>query len=230
METDLFAGPAVSVNATEMALSMIRAAILNGRLAPAQRLKEGDLADELGISRTPVREALVILQTEGLVEAPRNRGARVRAYSAEELGHVWALRALLEGLAARKAATRIEDAQLEQVRAAADDFAAIADRDSQLEELVAHNARFHDLIIAAAASPRLAAMIAQARSVPLTYQALRWYTPHELEVSRFFHSRILAALTAHDPDRAEANMREHLQEGRAILLAHMAQRSSAHTA
>src|SRR2546426_12550534 len=94
-------------NASVAATELIREAIVDGRLAPGQRLKEEELARELGISRTPVREALLVLQSEGLVAAEPNRGATVRAHDAADLDDLHQLRALLEGYAARRAATRI---------------------------------------------------------------------------------------------------------------------------
>src|SRR5262249_56198124 len=78
-------------NASAAATELIRGAILDGRLPPGQRLKEEELARELGISRTPVREALLVLQTEGLVDAAPNRGAVVRAHDAADLQDLYHL-------------------------------------------------------------------------------------------------------------------------------------------
>src|SRR5438309_11120403 len=94
-------------NASMAATELIREAIVDGRLEPGRRLKEEELARELGISRTPVREALLVLQSEGLVAAEPNRGASVRAHDAADLDDLYQLRALLEGYAARRAAPRI---------------------------------------------------------------------------------------------------------------------------
>src|SRR5579864_4506652 len=91
-------------NASAAATELIREAILDGRLEPGARLKEEELARELGISRTPVREALLVLQAEGLIVAEPNRGASVRRHDAEDLHDLYQLRALLEGHAARRAA------------------------------------------------------------------------------------------------------------------------------
>src|SRR5207249_3993911 len=88
-------------NASAAATELIREAIVDGRLVPGERLKEEELAHELGISRTPVREALLVLQAEGLVDAAPNRGAVVRAHDAVDLDDLYQLRALLEGYAAR---------------------------------------------------------------------------------------------------------------------------------
>ena len=103
------AHPSLGRNASSGAADLIRQAIVEGRVLPGERLKEEELAQQLGISRTPVREALLILQTEGLVEASPNRGATVRSYELPDLEDMYELRALLEGNAALRAATRIDD-------------------------------------------------------------------------------------------------------------------------
>src|SRR5437899_9647281 len=94
-------------NASMAATELIREAIIDGRLEPGRRLKEEELARELGISRTPVREALLMLQAEDLIVATPNRGATVRVHDANDLHDLYELRALLEGYATRRAAERI---------------------------------------------------------------------------------------------------------------------------
>ena len=94
---------------------MLREAILSGELAPGQVLGEEQLGRQLGISRTPVREALVLLRTEGLVETPPNRPAVVRGFDRESLHEIYSLRAVLEGYAARLAAERLSDGDLEEL-------------------------------------------------------------------------------------------------------------------
>src|ERR1700682_3154662 len=121
-------------NASVAATELIREAILEGRLEPGARLKEEELARELGISRTPVREALLMLQAEGLIETVPNRGAVVRTHDADDLIDLYQLRALLEGYAARQAAARVSDEELDLLRESCDRFDAIADTD--IRELV----------------------------------------------------------------------------------------------
>ena len=90
----------------------LRQGILDGTYAQGARLGEADLADALGVSRTPVREALRRLGSEGLLATLPNKGARVRTWTAGELGDIFDLRALLEGHAAARAATRVTDADI----------------------------------------------------------------------------------------------------------------------
>src|SRR2546428_6573925 len=140
-------------NASMAATELIRAAIIDGRVEPGRRLKEEELARELGISRTPVREALLMLQAEGLVVATPNRGAMVRVHDAEDLDDLYQLRALLEGHAARRAAIRISDAALDELGASCERFAALVDG-GELSEIVRENALFHNTILEAAGSQR----------------------------------------------------------------------------
>ena len=131
-------------NASVAATELIREAILDGRLDPGSRLKEEELARELGISRTPVREALLMLQAEGLIETVPNRGAVVRTHDAEDLIDLYQLRALLEGYAARQAAARVTDEEIGLLRESCDRFDKIAGDD--FRELVKENLLFHRAI------------------------------------------------------------------------------------
>ncbi|HSP74486.1 MAG TPA: GntR family transcriptional regulator, partial [Gaiellaceae bacterium] len=108
--------PPLNRSAGDAAADLIRQAIMDGRLRPGQRLTETGLAKDLGISRTPVREALRVLQTEGLVESTPYQGSTVRTYDVEDLDDMYQLRALLEGHAARRAAQRITRDGVEQLR------------------------------------------------------------------------------------------------------------------
>src|SRR6266849_628285 len=113
-------------NASVTAKELIRQAILEGGLEPGSRLKEEELARELGISRTPVREALLMLHAEGLIVTTPNRGASVRVHEAEDLDDLYQLRALLEGHATRRAATRISEREIEVLRESCERFDSLS--------------------------------------------------------------------------------------------------------
>src|SRR5258708_28650825 len=128
-------------NASMAATELIRNAILEGRLEPGRRLKEEELARELGISRTPVREALVMVQAEDLVVATPNRGATVRVHDANDLHDLYELRALLEGYATRRAAERISKPEIDLLRQSCMRFDAL-DPDQDLRGVVRENLFF----------------------------------------------------------------------------------------
>jgi DNA-binding GntR family transcriptional regulator len=208
-------------NASVAATELIRNAIIEGRLEPGRRLKEEELARELGISRTPVREALLMLQAEDLVVATPNRGATVRVHDADDLRDLYELRALLEGHATRRAAERISEQDVEALRASCDRFDAL-DPDEDIPGLVRENLFFHNTILEVAASARLAAMVRKVIELPLVYSSYRWYSAEQNRLSVHYHRQIVKALAAGDADRSELVMKEHVFEARDLLVARVA--------
>jgi DNA-binding GntR family transcriptional regulator len=213
------AGGQLVRNASVVATDHIRNAIIEGRLAPGQRLKEEELARELGISRTPVREALLILQAEGLVDAVPNRGATVRAHGADDLDDLYQLRALLEGHAAHRAATRISEDDISLLRVSTERFEGLRGDADDLPELVKENMFFHYTIIAAAGSARLEGMVRRVIELPLVYRSYVYYSPEQKRVSAHYHRQIVNALAARDAERAQLIMKEHVYEARDLLIA-----------
>jgi DNA-binding GntR family transcriptional regulator len=205
-------------SASAVATELIRAAILDGRLEPGRRLKEEELARELGISRTPVREALLVLQTEGLLESAPNRGATVRSYEAEDLDDLYQLRAVLEGFAARRAALRISEDGIERLRESCERFVVLRDGDD-IADLVEENLFFHTTILEAAGSERLAQMVRKVIEVPLVYRSYFWYSPEQKLISEHYHRQLTSAFSARDAERAELVMKEHVLEARDFLVA-----------
>jgi len=213
-------GGPLTKSASVAATELIRSAIVEGRLEPGRRLKEEELARELGISRTPVREALLVLQTEGLIDSAPNRGASVRAYDAADLDDLYLLRALLESFAARLAATRIGEDEVAELRASCERFGQLRASDD-VTELVRENVRFHDVILAAARSERLAQMVRGVIQLPLVYRSYIWYSPDQKLISEHYHRQLTAALAAHEAERAELVMKEHVLEARDFLVAQL---------
>ncbi len=214
-------GPPLSRSASAAAGDVIREAIIDGRLVPGQRLKEEELARELGMSRTPVREALLLLQSEGLIESIPRRGATVRSYAVNDLDDMYQLRAVLEGYAARRAATRIsrdDVARLEESCARFDRLRA----DDDLRDLVKENLFFHNVILEAAGSGRLGPLVRNVIEVPLVYKSFYWYSPEQRLISEHYHKQLTRALGAGDAKRAEIIMTEHVLEARDFLLAQLA--------
>jgi DNA-binding GntR family transcriptional regulator len=210
----------VPQSASAAAGEVIREAIIDGRLAPGERLKEEELARELGMSRTPVREALLMLESEGLVESIPRRGATVRTYAVGDLDDVYQLRALLEGYAARRAATRISPEDVSRLEESCDRFDRLRAEDDLLD-LVKENLRFHSVIHEAAASDRLAALIRKVIEIPLVYKSFYWYSPEQKLISQHYHRQLTRSLRLGDGERAELIMKEHVLEARDFLLAQL---------
>jgi DNA-binding GntR family transcriptional regulator len=213
------------------AYEQIREAIVEGRYAPGQRLVEQRLAGDLVLSRTPVREALLRLEAEGLVVSEKHRGAIVRPVTAQEVEDLYALRTRLESLAAECAALRRTTADLAELDEAVLAFeqaipaAVTAGETSDLggtRELTRANGRFHDGVLRAARSDRLTRVLAGSVDVPLVFQSLRRFDRPQLERSALFHALIRDAIVAQEPDRAGRLMTEHVLQGRDALLVGLA--------
>lgn len=189
----------------------LREAIVSGQFHPNQRLVEASVAAEIGAGRSAVRAALVRLDQEGLVILERNRGARVRLIDGREALEIEEVRAVLEGLLARRAATRVTAKGLAELEAVSDEMRERVREGDPLgySEL---NARFHQLIWAAAAHPTATRMVSGLKSQSIRFQYQTALRPGRPARSLSEHEAIVAALRRGDPDAAEEAMRYHLAE------------------
>jgi DNA-binding GntR family transcriptional regulator len=189
--------------------SALRERILSGDLARGTRLRQAMLADELGVSRTPLREALRRLSTEGLVEFSPNRGATVSDLDFGDMRHAWSARVALEPGAARLAAERRDPAAIASMRSAIA-MQRGAGRDKR--ESFAANRAFHLALAAASGNPhlnRFAEMLWVPRiGVPI-YQA-QAVEPAGPQAWADEHDSIVDAIEAGDEDLAERLTREHI--------------------
>lgn len=189
---------------------VLRKAIVDGRLKPGQPLREGELARELGTSRTPIREALLLMQADGLIEAVPNRGAVVRSYDVDELADLYGMRALLEGYAARKAAVLVTDEVIADLERSCERYATLRDG-LQMSDLTDENFTFHDLILRTAGSPRLTTVVHQLTAVPLVYRSYLAYSDEHRRTAEDYHRAITKALEERDPQRAGELMENHVR-------------------
>ena len=212
-----------SVAGVAHAYEEVRAAIVENRYPPGHRLVEQRLAAELGLSRTPVREALRLLEAEGLVVSERNRGAMVRPLSSTEVEDLYGLRIRLESYAVELATDRSTETELGAIVEAADAFGAAArsaDVDSVDGTRRLHEANlvFHDRILEAARHRRLTTMLARTVDIPLVFKAFQSFGAAEIERSDTFHHLIVEAMCRRDADRAAGLMAEHIAQGRDTVL------------
>jgi DNA-binding GntR family transcriptional regulator len=203
---------------TGRAVDALRAAIVEGRLRAGELYSVARLADSLGVSRTPVREALLLLERQGMVAFERNRGMRVLEASAHDLEEVFELRLLLEVPAARRAAQLISSDDLRRLRA---ELAAMRARIRPADEagFFAHDERFHEILLAAAGNRRLVAIVASLRDHVRVRGASTVGRGRDPRAIYDEHVRILRALRAGDPDAVAEAMRAHLERTRELLLA-----------
>jgi DNA-binding GntR family transcriptional regulator len=207
-------------NAADTAYEAIRAGILAGDHAQGDRLREEELADVIGVSRTPIREALRRLQADGLVELGTNRGAQVVSYTEADLQEIFDLRALIEPYAHGLAADTVDAATLDRLRELADGMEeqqhGSGDRSrGRIAEL---NREFHTTIVQASGSDRVMALLQQVVQVPIVHRTFHRYTPEALARSFEHHRELIDALVAGDGTWAAAVMRSHVHAARAALL------------
>jgi DNA-binding GntR family transcriptional regulator len=197
--------------ATDTAYEAVRQMILSGEAEAGSRLGEAELAEVLGLSRTPVREALQRLGADGLVEVLPHRGARVARWTRDDLNEIFDLRALLEPYAAARAARLgIDEAALDELR----DLCAGMERavaDGALSRVAELNSRFHALIIDASGNRRLPTMLASVMHAPLILGTFRRYDAESMARSMNHHREVVAALASGDPAWAESVMRAHVR-------------------
>ena len=166
---------------------------------------------------------MAMLEGEGLVEISPNRGATVCSFSLDDVWDVYDLRAVLEGHAARRAATRIEEPELAKLRELAAEMEGakpgrFGDHEEEVRWLVARNGEFHGAIVAASRNGRLRRLIQRTVEVPLVFKAFFWYGPEERAISNHYHRQSVRAVEARDAERAGILMREHVYEGRDFVI------------
>lgn len=204
----------------EDAYSALRDAILNGRLAPGERIVEAEVARQMAISRAPIREAIRKLEQDGLVEYVSRRGTIVVKLSSEEVRDAYYLRAHLEVYAARLAAMRVTDDDLNALAALIEEMRACAARDD-LPALIAADVDFHCRICRASGSRRVGGLWDSLNPHCWTLLTSLRVAGYTLEQIAQRHEPILAALAARDPDRAEFEIRQHITELADSVLANL---------
>jgi len=185
---------------------LLEEAILEGELKPGERLRAEALAQRFGTSRTPIREALLQLEGQGLVEVEPNRGAVVRTFDRDDVLDLYEVRALLEPAAAARAARRISAGDVERL----DELCAVED------QLVA-NEVFHRIILEAAQSARLMVAMRAATGIPRSFRTAFWHDGRQRAESLMCHRRLVSAFRARDAQLAEATMRMHILGAVAFL-------------
>jgi len=208
------------VRAVDKAYEVVRDGIIAGRFSPASRITEQEAAAAAGVSRTPAREALRRLHSEGLVDFTPNQGAVVTEWSMGDADEIFDLRALLEAHGAARAAQRATDSQVAALRALAEEqyAAARGRRAGHLEKIALLNSCFHRQVQEAADSPRLMRALSALLEAPLVMKTFLNYTPEDLERSAAHHLELVQALEAHDSEWASSVMRSHVYAAKRTLL------------
>lgn len=206
-------------SASQRAYNAIREMILAGIIEDGAPLREESLAQRIGVSRTPIREAFRRLDAEGLVQLEVHRGARVTAYPPETLDEIFSLRAMLEGRAARLAAEHVDPPTVQRLRQLAEEMIGLADeRGQDHHDLIADlNNEFHRTVLEATGSAYLLKLREDLVQVPLVQRTFHRYSAERLRRSVQHHAELVDALASRDGDWAEAVMRAHILGARHVL-------------
>jgi DNA-binding GntR family transcriptional regulator len=209
----------------EYAYQTLRESILSGQIAPGERITEQELADQLRISRTPVREAIFRLRSEELI-IEGQRGLEVGQVTAEFAYDVYIVREVLDGLAARLACLNATELELEQLRLHVQRLdKAIQDEDREAGMVA--NREFHLLLYKASRNKVLQTYGENITGLLARFPEWREsYDERKVEVSQE-HSVMAEAIAARDCERVEALAQAHIEKSRKGLLRHLAVRSSA---
>ncbi|MEE1030854.1 MAG: GntR family transcriptional regulator [Ruminococcus sp.] len=194
----------------DVVFQTLRQAILYGELKPGERLMEIALANRLGVSRTPVREAIRMLELEGLVVMEPRKGAHVAQITEKDLNDVLEVRLGLEELVVQFASERITEEELQNLKAAEEEFEQSMQR-NDLVALATADVKFHEVIYQATHNQRLVQMINNIKEQMYRYRMeyLKDVKVRETLVKE--HRQLLQALEEHCQESAEDSIRAHIQ-------------------
>jgi len=201
------------VSIREKVYEYIRNRILSGKITPSTRMVETQLANEIGTSRTPVREALHVLEMEGLLEAIPRVGYQVKELKWEDVEEICEIRAVNEILACRWAMQRISPDDLKSI----EDNLTLAEaeiKEGHPETFVERDAEFHELLVKASGSERLLELCSMLRRHMLRYRVESLYLSETALRAITGHRRILNCLKEKNEEDFEAAIREHLEQSK----------------
>lgn len=198
----------------EIVFETLREAIISGVLKPGERLMEVQLAEEMGVSRTPVREAIRKLELENFVVMVPRKGAYVADLSTKDIVDVFEIRAALEALAAGLAAERITDDELEELQQILVQNA----KSQSLEEFIAIDTKFHDVLYRASRNERLVQIISNLREQIQRFRSTTLASPGRMKNTLEEHKRIVDAVSERNVQLAQQLAQEHIDNAENSML------------
>ncbi|MBC9784175.1 GntR family transcriptional regulator [Heliobacterium chlorum] len=195
----------------------LREAIISGILKPGERLMEIQLAEEMGVSRTPVREAIRKLELEGFVVMVPRKGAYVAGISVKDITDVFELRASLEALAAGLAAQRITEEETEQMERLLVKTASYFDEE-KIDELVEVDIDFHDMVYRASRNQRLVQIIGNLREQLRRFRTTSLSHPGRIKEAWEEHSKMVEAIADRNVALAQTLAWEHIENAENSML------------
>lgn len=199
--------------AADLAYKRLRAGILDGTLPPGSQLKEEELAELCGVSRTPVREAMRRLESEMLVRRTDTQRSYVADWSITDIDEMFTLRGMLEGYAASRAAQNMSAEKLAELQACNDALGkAVARKPApDVEGFLRHNRQFHGIIIEASGSERLKTLLVRLVEQPIVHRTALGYDRSNLAQSHAEHEELIRAIGKRDTEWARTIMSGHIR-------------------
>ncbi len=210
----------------EVVAETLREAIVNGALKPGERLMEIQLAEELGVSRTPVREAIRKLELEGFVVMIPRRGTYVADLSIKDINEVFEIRTALDVLAAGLAVERITEDELEQLERLLVEIGELIEGDD-IDKIVEVDSQFHDILYRASRNDRLVGIINNLREQFTRFRSISIQYPGRMKISVEEHCHLVEAIAARNTDLAQQIAREHMENSEQTLLQDLNERRQA---
>ncbi len=196
----------------------LRALILSRAVRPGERLVQSELAEQLGVSRTPIREALHKLESDGLVTLSRHRGASVADLSLSELEDIYSVRIAIEGFGAFLAARNITGEDLERLEALLRQMREVFEQGDRWR-LLEINRQFYEVLYAIADRPRLYELIMKHLDLASLYRQMAFAIDHYYRHTIADHEALIATFRQHDPEASERLTRTQLQQTLVSLVA-----------
>lgn len=201
----------------EMVYEELKMQILKGSIIPGTRMMEVELAEEMGVSRTPIREAIRKLEKEGLVTIEPRRGAYASMISTEDMVEILEVRQDLEGLAAYFAADRMTEEQMKELRKESDSYNDAVKR-GNMEDMIKHDTRFHHIIVESCRNKILVQMIEQLQELVLRFRYIYYDNFRRAENMPEEHEAIVTAIGEGNADKARAAADIHIERLKELVV------------
>ncbi|MBQ9014840.1 MAG: GntR family transcriptional regulator [Firmicutes bacterium] len=201
----------------EMVYEELKIQILTGTIVPGTRMMEVDLAEEMGVSRTPIREAIRKLEKEGLVTIEPRRGAYASMISTQDMVEILEVRQDLEGLAAYLAASRMSPVEMEELKEVADCYNE-AVKSGNMQDLIRYDTQFHRLIVDSCNNKILVNMVEQLQELVLRFRYIYYDNFKRAENMPEEHREIIEAIASGDEKRARAAADIHIDRLKQLVI------------
>ncbi len=201
----------------EMVYEELKMQILTGAIVPGTRMMEVDLAEEMGVSRTPIREAIRKLEKEGLVTIEPRRGAYASMISTQDMVEILEVRQDLEGLAAYFAASRMTDEEMAELKEVAEAYNK-AVREGNMQDMIHHDTIFHRIIVDSCNNKILVNMVEQLQELVLRFRYIYYDNFRRAENMPEEHREILEAIASGDADHARWAADVHIDRLKQLVI------------